>query len=333
MRKQQNQGNNDIANLTPKDEIVVNPEPTSQTSSQQEVPVPNIPMIPLSEVAELVERTVNEKLAGINQVTQQQPASSSTYEKKLTNSDDIPELRDFVLKDRIYVSVDGSKPSSLGIRTRHKNLSPLQYYNPETQTQHSLRYSTNQTSFFVDKQVGEALCPHISMKYGILRLSKEDANLQRFLHIHPDKDKIFKELDKTVENKKIIEEKDLLFEAQTLVRQLKFNTKEAVARVMCESFDDNWTVEETTKSLYLELEKDPAKFLRIAKDESIETKGIVKSAIKRGIIVYKNFKYISEKGDVILEVNRNEDELDAFVAFTETNKGGAFLQYIKGQLQ
>jgi len=286
------------------------------------------PMIPLSEVEKLIEKKMAEREAQAPQSIQKTPV----YDKKMTNLDDIPELRDFELKDRIYVLVDGTKPPSYGIRLRHKTLSPLQYYNSETNINHSLRYATNQNSFFMDKQEGEAMTTHLSIKNGIMRLPKEEANLQKFLHIHPDKNNLWKELDVTVENNKMIAEEDLLFEAQKLAREVKYTTLEAVARIICPAYDDTWTVSEVKAQVYQELKKDPARFTRIANDESIEIKGNVKTALKRGIISYKNFKYISDKGDVLLEVPRHEDELDAFVAWTETNKGGIFYQYIKGQL-
>lgn len=289
------------------------------------------PMVPLSEVRKLIAEEM-EKQNALNPTPA--PQTIPVYiDKKLTNDDDIPELRDFETKDRVYVLVNGTKPPSHGIRVRHKGtLSPLQYFNPETNKQHSLRYSTNHTSFLMDKQEGSAMTPHISIKNGILMVPKEESNLQRFLHIHPDKDKIWSELDPTKVNKKLIAEEDTLFEAQQLVRQLKYTTLEAVARVICSTFDDTWTTDEVKAQVYMEVKKDPVRFTKIAKDDSIVIKGDVKTAVKRGIISYTNFKYISDKGDILLEVPRHEDELDAFVKWTETNKGATFYQYIKGQL-
>lgn len=288
------------------------------------------PMISLSEVEALLEKKLAERMA--QQPVAATPVSQSVFEKKLSNLDDIPELRDFEIKDRIYVLVDGSKPPSFGIRTRHKALSPLQYYNSETKTQHSLRFATNMVSFFMDKQEGDALTPHISIKNGIMRVSKEESNLQRFLHIHPDKDKLWKEFDISIENKKFIDEEDMMFDAKAKARDLKYTALEAVARVLCPTFDDVWDSSEVKAQVYRELAKNPAKFLRIANDPSIEIKGNIKTALKRGIIAYSNFKFISDKGDILLEVPRNEDELDAFVAWIETNKGNSYYAYIKGQI-
>ena len=67
----------------------------------------------------------------------------------------------------------------------------------------------------------------------------------------------------------------------------------------------------------------------MANDNSILIKGMIKTAIHRGLIEYKNKKFVGVDGKTILEVGYNEDEYDAIVAYTKEPDGEAFLDYIK----
>lgn len=255
--------------------------------------------------------------------------------KKFTNasveklSDDLPELRNWEVKDRMYVLVEPSKSVSHGIRNKHKKQSPLQYYNPDTNTTHSLRYATNQNSFFMDKQVGDVLTEHILMKGGKLQVPKEQVMLQKFLAIHPDNNKIWKEFDPRAESQKELDVEDEIFAASAQVRALSYQEQEAIARVALKHFKVTWDNAIVKKELYDWVKTNPKKAIELANDNSILIKGMIKTAIHRGLIEYKNKKFVGVDGKTILEVGYNEDEYDAIVAYTKEPDGEAFLDYIK----
>lgn len=285
----------------------------------------------LSELDALLEKKLNERKAAETPTpkqvvnTQQTPQTSQSANLK----DDLPEWKNWEVKDRIYVLCETSKSVSHGIRSKHKKHSPLQYFNPETNTTHSLRYATNQNSFFMDTQVGDALTEHILMKGGKLIVPKEQINLQKFLAIHPDKNKIWKEFDPKAETQAKLDEADKAYDAENQIRNLEYSHQEAIASVALTNFRITWGVAEVKKELFDWARANPTRAISLANDKSILTKGVVKTAIHRGIIEYKNKKFVDVSGKTILEVGYNEDEFDAFVAFSKEPEGQRILDYIK----
>jgi hypothetical protein len=176
----------------------------------------------------------------------------------------------------------------------------------------------------------------IEFKDGMLRTTKNDIPLQKFLAIHPDNKanggSIFEEYDPAKEATAEIEKEDKLFEAQTMVRSLSFTKQDAIARIMCSDYKEEWVSAELKRSLYSAVAKNPEKFLKLANNPSLEAKGIAKTAQYRGIISYSNYKWYTEQKEVIVEVSRNEDELDAIAAYLLSGKGISFYEFLKNAI-
>jgi len=137
-----------------------------------------------SELDAYLDRKLEEKLKN-SQSAKKEVESPAVAQIRNELFDDIPELRDFKVKERIYVLCDGTKPVSRGIPSRHKEASPLQYVNKDTQEVYALFYSLTQTSFFKEKHKGDSKVEHIHMKDGMLKTYESDIKLQKFLRIHP----------------------------------------------------------------------------------------------------------------------------------------------------
>ncbi len=312
-----------------------------QVNNEEIVTQEKEPSIPLSQVSNLVAQEVAKALANLQP---QQPEKVVEVVKEVytplvakdENFDEIPGLEDFEVKDRTYVLCNNYKPASRGIRNRSKPNSELTYLNPKTRQTHSLRYSVNQTSFFVDKQKGDVRVSPILVKDGTLRTTKNDIPLQKFLAIHPDNKanggSIFEEYDPAKEATEEIEKEDKLFEAQTLVRSLSFTKQDAIARIMCSDYKEEWVSSELKRSLYSAVAKSPEKFLKLANQPSLEAKGIAKTAQYRGIISYSNYKWYNEQKEVLVEVSRNEDELDAIAGYLLSGKGISFYEFLKNAI-
>jgi len=312
-----------------------------QVNNEEIVTQEKEPSIPLSQVGDLVAQEVAKALANLQP---QQPDKVKEVVKEVytplvakdENFDEIPGLEDFEVKDRTYVLCNNYKPASRGIRNRSKPNSELTYLNPKTRQTHSLRYSVNQTSFFVDKQKGDVRVSPILVKDGMLRTTKNDIPLQKFLAIHPDNKanggSIFEEYDPAKEATAEIEKEDKLFEAQTLVRSLSFTKQDAIARIMCSDYKEEWVSSELKRSLYSAVAKSPEKFLKYANQPSLEAKGIAKTAQYRGIISYSNYKWYNEQKEVLVEVSRNEDELDAIAGYLLSGKGISFYEFLKNAI-
>ncbi len=295
--------------------------------------------IPLSQVESMLDKMLEQRLANLPKQEIEKPAEvvKETYKPlsaKEENFDDIPGLEDFEVKDRLYVLCNNQKPPSRGIRNRSKApLSPLTYLNPQTKQTFALRYSVNQVSFFMEKQKGDVVVTPIEFKNGMLKTNKNEIPLQKFLAIHPDNKanggSIFEEYDPAKEASIEIEKEDRLFEAQQLVRSISPLKQDAVARLMCSDYKEEWVPAELKRSLYSAVAKSPAAFLKLANQPSLEVKGVAKTALYRGIISYSNYKWLNDNKEVLVEVSRNQDEYDAIAEYLMSGKGMAFYEYLK----
>ena len=316
-----------------------NQEQANQLEVVEEVVEEKEPSIPLSQVESMLDKMLEQRLANLPKQEIEKPAEvvKETYKPlsaKEENFDDIPGLEDFEVKDRLYVLCNNQKPPSRGIRNRSKApLSPLTYLNPQTKQTFALRYSVNQVSFFMEKQKGDVVVTPIEFKNGMLKTNKNEIPLQKFLAIHPDNKanggSIFEEYDPAKEASIEIEKEDRLFEAQQLVRSISPLKQDAVARLMCSDYKEEWVPAELKRSLYSAVAKSPAKFLQLANQPSLEVKGVAKTAMYRGIISYSNYKWLNDNKEVLVEVSRNQEEYDAIAEYLMSGKGMAFYEYLK----
>jgi len=294
---------------------------------------PKIVMTP-SEIEALLEKKLEEKLQN---TSKPEPVQEKVITQiKNTNTDDIPELRNFVPKERIYVLTNGTKPISHGLQTRHKPGSPLQYINPETQEVHALFYSLTETSFFKDKHKGDARVEHVHFKDGMLKTYEQDIKLQKFLAIHPGNKAmggtLFEEYNPSKEAETTLEQEELLFKAMEVSRSISFVKLDAVARLLCSDYKETWEPAEVKKAVYLEVKKQPTNFLKLANDPVLEMKGIAKTAVDRGLITYKNYRFLNDKGEVICEVSRNQDEYDAICEYFLTGNGRTTYEFLRNAI-
>jgi hypothetical protein len=198
---------------------------------------------------------------------QNQPQFQPQYqvpERREFDIDDIPELRDWEMKDREYELCDGTKPISCSIPSKHSKEIPLQYTNKETRKVHILRYATNQPSFFIEKQStepGSVLISEIIFNYGRLKVSADNINLQKFLFIHSYKDVLFKEYDPKAKSIKTISDKKLKFKAGGLVFTVGEITNRAIASLVCPSYVDSWEPELLEEEILAYADLEPANTL------------------------------------------------------------------------
>lgn len=293
----------------------------------------------VSQLESLLDKKLEEKLKSLQdskpkaEKLQDSPAVTQIKNELF---DDLPELRNFKLKERIYVLCDGTKPLSFGIPTRHKDSSPLQYINKETNETFALFYSLTQSSFFKEKHKGDSKVEHITMKDGMLKTYETDIKLQKFLAINPHNKanggSIFEEYNPSAEAEITIDSFELETKARNLAIDLPYIKQDAIARLLCADYKETWTVAEVKKALFLEVAKAPTQFIKLANDQTLEMKGIAKTAVHRGILIYKNYKWSNEKGDVLCEVARNQDEFDAIAEFFMTGEGRTTYDFVRNSI-
>ncbi len=287
-----------------------------------------------SELEALLDRKIQQKF---QDVKTQQPADNRIVTQiRNENYDDIPELLNFKPKERIYVLTDGTKPESRGLQTRHKDASPLQYINPETREVSALFYSLTQTSFFKEKHKGDSRVHHVHFKDGMLKTYENDIKLQKFLRIHPGNKtmggNLFEEYNPSKEAEVKLEDFEMDLKARNMAVDLSFLKKSAVARILCSDFKEDWSPAELKQALFVQAIKQPLNFLKLANDPSLEMKGVAKTALSRGIILYKGYRFLTEKGDIICEVGRNQDEFDAICEHFSTGEGRTTFDYLKNAI-
>jgi hypothetical protein len=313
-------------------------EEEQQKPIEEEVKAPTTVTLTLEEIDELIEKKLASKQQNVQPVKSYEDDSIKKQATAIKNVivDDIPELRDFEVRDRIYVLSDGSKPISRNIPTRHKNASPLQYINRDTNEVHALFYSLTQTSFFKDQHKGDSQVAHVFFKDGMLKTYRDDIKLQKFLAINPHNEamggSLFKEYNPSEEADKAMEKVDLVFHAETLARNLPFTKQKAIARVLCEDFKDSWTVSELKHAFILRVKASPEKFNKLANDPKLEMKEIARIAIERGFLDYRNYKFFNDKNEVILEVQRNDDEYESIANYFLSSQGRTFYEFLKNSI-
>lgn len=301
--------------------IIETPVVESKIETPQTTPEVNI--------EKLIADAVAKALSGLQK--KQEPAQERIVYAQPVDVNDIPELQNWVMKDRTYVLSDGSKPISFSITHQHTQSAPLSYINKATKKVHALRYATNQTSFFIDqqsKEPGSVSTAHIIFKDGTLNTSGNDIALQQFLTITPENRDIFHEFDITVKSKKFLEVEDLDFEAKSLARKIGDSSNRVIASLVCTSYTDNWDISMVKEEVYGYIKKEPKKFIDLANDPTLKFKGIARTAIARGYLVFDKYRFLNERKEVILEVGRNVNEYDAIAEYFQTNEGRTTFDYL-----
>jgi hypothetical protein len=263
----------------------------------------------------------------IEKVVQQNPNPFT----KGVNSDDLPELRNWEVKNRTYVALTNSKAISMSIRAKHKSKSPLQYFNKEKGSQHALRYASNESSFFIENQTNNAIASHILMTDGYLQVPEHEVNLQKFLAIHPDNGIVFKELDERAEAKKRVEELDFHFSVQKQVREINFTKQKAIARLVCKSYSDSWSPDRTISELRFEANQNPLGVSVYLSDPDVEIKAVGKSAVAKGLILYDNYKFMNDRKEHLATVPVGTNEWDVFASWAKSGAGRTLYEFLEAQ--
>jgi hypothetical protein len=283
-------------------------------------------MIPKSQIDSYVEGLINKRLLEfpiINTPRQAQEVAP----RKVESSDDLPEFDKWEVKDRIYVLCTGYSSLSQGIKDRHKRNSPLMYKG------RSLRYSTSQASFFMDKQVGDVLLSYLSIEEGRLFVSKENTHLQKFLAIHPDNGVVFKEFNPKEESKSAYDAQRLKVKAHILETTLDDATITSIAMLMCNGYNETLDIITIKRDLYNEIEINPSLFIKLASDVNLKLKSIGKLAVNRGILKFSNYRFLDENDAIICESNRNENEYETLASYFATSEGRVLYEYLLHKIE
>ena len=293
---------------------------------------PQEPMVKMSDVKNLVAEMLADSQRNASQ--QIQPQFQGYPVKQQFDIDDIPEFKDWEVRDREYEYIENGepkKPVSASIASKHTDLIPLQYFNKEKNSVHTLRYSSNQPSFFVEKQSkepGSVLIPEIIFSFGRLKVPASEINLQKFLHINPYKGVTFREFDAKVQSVKKVNAKKLISKAVNLVSEVGEQMNRAIASLKCAGYVESWIPEFVEEQVIDFAEKNPQEYIDLTEDSTVKMKGIIKSALAKGDLIYSNYRCLNGNRDLLVEVGKNQDELDEMVKYFESGVGRTTYDYL-----
>jgi hypothetical protein len=229
------------------------------------------------------------------------------------------------IKDRLYILKSGVQPLVFTLPSKHTRRKSLLWFDEKSGVQQEIRYATNQSSPLVEEQKGSVTLGHIIFRDGTLNVPKQKQNLQKLLSLyHPAKDIIYKEHDEVEDAKDDLEYMNLEIDALVAAKNVEIDLAEAILRVEIGSKVNNMTSKEVKRDLLVFAKRNPALFLDLLQDDSVELRNFGIKAVEAGILKLspdqRNFTWASN-GRKVLTVPFDEHPYSALASFFKTDEG------------
>ena len=226
----------------------------------------------------------------------------------------------WVIKDRTYLLVNGTKPLSKSIKS-----AGIYYFDEEKGYERELKYCENQKTCFVDEMKGDQRLSHIIFRNGALLVPKEKTVLQKLLSIyHPGRDVLFEEWKPAVRAAEEIEVLELEADAIVIARDMDVDLAEAIMRVEKGSEVSKMSSKELKRDLLVFARNNPALFLELAADDNVQLRNFGIKAVELGIIKLssdqRNFLWGSNDRK-IMTVPFDEHPYTALAHWFKTDEG------------
>ena len=224
------------------------------------------------------------------------------------------------IKDRVYNLKGSKKPLSYMLRS-----SDLYWFDKEKGYERELKYCQNQKTPFVDEMKGDQRLEHIIFRNGSLFVEKEKTTLQKLLSLyHPNKDKVYTELEPEKEAASEIEILELEADAILMARDLDIDMAEAIMRVEKGSEVSKMSSKELKRDLLVFARNNPNLFLELANDDNVQLRNFGIRAVELGIIKIssdqRNFLWGSNDRP-IMTVPFDEHPYTALAHWFKTDEG------------
>ena len=240
------------------------------------------------------------------------------------------------LKDRRYILNNDYQPLTYTLPVRHTSKYPLLWFDEVEGYNRELRYATNQKSVFVDEQEGPATLKHIVFEKGFLQVNKENPTLQKFLSLHPQKDKMFYEYDAEVIAVDEVENIEMEIEALNLARELSIDHLEAIMRVENGSSVSTMSTKELKRDSLVFAKRNPALFVELATDENVQMRNLGIISVEQGILKLsgdnRTFSWGSNNRK-LFNVPFDEHPYSALAAWFKTDEGLEVFQTLQKKLK
>lgn len=239
------------------------------------------------------------------------------------------------IKDKTYVLTGNRSPISWTIQTKHTARKPLLYFDEATGINREIRYATNQRSLFVDGQDGAVTLSHVMFLDGVLYVPKEEQNLQKLLSLyHPERNKLWEEVDEIREAEDEIDVLELELEALNLVNEIDIEHLEAIMRTELGSTVASLSSKELKRDAYRFAKSQPVLFLELVQDEDIKLRNLANRAVEVGILQLTDdntvFKFAN--GKKVLTVPFEQHPYAALAQYFKTDEGVDLMKSITKKL-
>jgi len=239
--------------------------------------------------------------------------------------------------DKVYKLKKNAAPLTYMLPSRNSRRFPLLWFDEDMGVNKSLRYAVNQKSPFEDEQDGNAIVEPIIFEDGFLRVPRTNPVLQQFLFYHPQRDKIFIEVDNekdaSAEVDKLNTEVDALIEA----RQLSVDQVETVGRVLFGKDISKVTTAELRRDILVYAKRDPRGFLNIMNDPMLQLQSKVQLFFDKGFLSFRNkqkdvFYNTDTNKKKMLTVPYGEDPMYIVASFLKSDDGIESLKLLENLL-
>jgi len=230
------------------------------------------------------------------------------------------------LTEKIYVLKNGKSPLTFVLQSRHSRRSPLLWFDEEKGVNRTLRYARNQRSPFEDEQDDNAIVEPIMFENGVLKVSKTDTVLHKFLELHPKNGSVFEEFIAERDAEKEIEEMNYEVDALIAAREMSIDKCEEILRELIGNRVENMTSKEVRRDILVFARNNPYDLLTMAGDPDVQMKNNIAQFFDMNIIQFRNknkdvYFNLPKNKKRMLTVPEGEDGMDAVKLFFETEEG------------
>jgi hypothetical protein len=235
-------------------------------------------------------------------------------------------------KERIYLLTSEQTPLQFFLQNKHKQHSPLQYYDEATNRSRALRYTTNNSSVFQDEQFDDSILGFIIFNNGKLVVPKTNPTLQHFLSITPHNGILFEEHNPEKEAENELESLVIEAEAMKIAFDLDALELESVAMAIFGTSVSNKKTSEIKRDVLLYAKQDPATFMHLVSDDLTKLKAVAVKAQELGLVQLKDLVFYNE-GNVLCRVPYDSDPNETLARWLFTSKEGKiFMTFLEAKL-
>ena len=238
-------------------------------------------------------------------------------------------------KERVYLIAGQNQPPVVTIQSRHSRRKPLLWFDEAVGHQRELRYATNQHSPLKDEQKGVSTLGHIVFRNGRLVVPKEKQNLQKFLSLHPNNNKLYYEWQPVKQAASQVDRIELEYEALSAAKGLGIDELEAIMRVEIGNKISKMSSKEIKRDALVLAKRKPDMFLELVGDDNVQLRNVGIKAVEAGILILSpdNRKFTWKNGRKLMTVPFEEHPYSALAAWLKTDEGLEVLSTIEKKLK